>query len=213
MSSILEALKKLEDEKAGRRSGAGNIAGKVVKDGRRPKQRPVWMLPASMAAVAATAALATYIFMSGFSPRNKPGQLVAVAPPQQPQQAAVPMPPLPSAVVHTRVLPPAKSSPVARQAPIINASPRQNIETRSAGKPAPAPTPEPLPGLPALKVTGIGWQKDNADRLAIVNGRAVSEGAVIEGARVKEIFPDHVQFSFNDKTFEIPLGNISRENP
>jgi general secretion pathway protein B len=75
-------------------------------------------------------------------------------------------------------------------------------------KPIAPALPEALPAPPVLKVTGIGWQKDNADRLAIVNGKAVSEGAVVEGARVEEIFPDRVRFSFNDKAFEIPLGKI-----
>jgi general secretion pathway protein B len=78
-------------------------------------------------------------------------------------------------------------------------------------KPAALSLPAAQPGPPVLKVTGIGWQKGNADRLAIVNGRAVSEGAVVEGARVEEIFPDRVRFSFNDKTFEIPLGKIAGE--
>lgn len=203
MSSILEALKKLEDEKAGRRSGVGNIASKIVKDGRRPKQRPVWMLPASMAAVAATAALSTYIFMSVYSASNKPGQIVAPAAPQLAQPAAV----------INRVLPPPPSTHAARHATVFNALQRPQIEPRSAEKPAPAPPPETRPSLPALKVTGIGWQKGNADRLAIVNGRAVLEGAIVAGARVEEIFPDRVKFSFNDKTFEIPLGKISGENP
>ena len=219
MSSILDALKKLEDEKANRGSGTGNIAAKVVKDGRRPKQRPVWMLPASMAAAAVTAALATYIIMSGFQTSNKPGQLAAPAPPQQPQrdapQAAAPMSvtPLPSAAVRNRVVPSAPSDTIAREVPVIKAPPRPRIEHRSAEKPAPVRPPETLPKLPSLEVTGIGWQKDNAKSQAIVNGRAVSEGVVVEGARVEEIFPDRVRFSFNDKTFEIPVGKISGENP
>jgi general secretion pathway protein B len=219
MSSILEALKKLEDEKAARRSGAGNIAGKVVKAGRRPKQRPVWMLPASMAAVAAIATLATYMIMGGFSTRINPVQPAPQAPTRQPQQAApqaaapVPLPALPPAAVPKRVLPPAPSSPVPRPPALTDAPPRQRVEPRDTGKPSAPPLPAPQPGLPALKVTGIGWQKDNAERLAIVNGRAVSEGAVVEGARVEEIFPDRVRFSFNGKTFEIPLGKISGENP
>jgi general secretion pathway protein B len=219
MSSILEALKKLEDEKSSRQSGAGNIAGKVVKDGRRPKPRPVWLLPASMAAVATTAALATYIIMSSLSPSKKPGHLITPVQPLQPQQAApqaaAPIRPtaLPSANAPNKVVRSSPSPPVTSQEPVINAPPVQHIESRSIAIPAQALPTEKLPGPPALKVTGIGWQKGNADRLAIVNGRAVTEGAVVEGARVEEIFPDRVRFSFNDKTFEIPLGKISGENP
>lgn len=63
MSSILEALKKLEEEKAARQSVAGQVVGKVAKSGRRPKQQPKWILPFAMAAVASIAVLFTYLFM------------------------------------------------------------------------------------------------------------------------------------------------------
>jgi general secretion pathway protein B len=76
-----------------------------------------------------------------------------------------------------------------------------------------SPLAAALPGPPALNVTGIGWQKGNADRLAVVNGRAVSEGAVIEGARVEEIFPDRVRFSFGGKAFDVPLGKTPGGSP
>lgn len=217
MSSILEALKKLEDDKAGRRSGAGNIAAKVVKPGRRPRQRPKWLLPAGMAVVAAAAALFTYILMGGFSTRINQVQPATPAPPRQPQQAAAPsaapapLPVLPPAIVRNLDVSPSPSSSVARQAPETITPPPQQIEPPNVEKPAVPSLPEALPGPPALKITGIGWQKDNANRLAIVNGRAVTEGAVVEGARVEEIFPDRVRFSFNDRTFEIPLGKIPVE--
>jgi len=221
MSSILEALKKLEDEKAGRRSGAASIAAKVVKPGRRPGQRPKWIMPAGMAVVATAAALFTYILMGGFSTQMNPVQPAPPAPPRQLQQAAVPaevpavvpapLPVLPPAIKRKPSRPSYPSSPVAQQAPVIVAPPPQPVEPRITEKPAAPSQPEVLPGPPALKVSGIGWQKDNADRLAIVNGRAVSEGAVVEGARVVEIFPDRVSFSFKDGTFEIPLGKISGE--
>jgi general secretion pathway protein B len=217
MSSILEALKKLEDEKAGRRSGTANIAAKVVKPGRRPRQRPRWLLPAGMAVVAAAAALFTYILMGGFYTRINPAQTAPTALPRQPQQAAAPsfapapLPVLSPAAMRNQTIPPSPSTPVVKQAPVVVTSPLQPVEPRISEKPAAPSPPETLPGPPALKVTGIGWQKDNADRLAIVNGRAVSEGAVVEGARVVEIFPDRVRFSFNDRTFEIPLGKISGE--
>ncbi len=223
MSSILEALKKLEDEKAGRSSGTGNIAAKVAKPGRRPGQKPKWLLPAGMAVVAAAAALFTYILMGGFStrinslqpaqqtpPTQQPQQPPQLLQPQQPQQAAAPAV-APPVIVRNRDLVRSPSSPAVRPALVMVAPSPQPVEPTNVEKPAAPSLPAAEPGPPALKVTGIGWQKGNADRLAIVNGRAVSEGAVVEGARVEEIFPDRVRFSINDKTFEIPLGKISGE--
>jgi general secretion pathway protein B len=220
MSSILEALKKLEDEKAARQSGAGHIAGKVVKSGRRPKRRANWMLPAAMASVAAVAVLATYILMGGISPRTEktpPAPAVHGQPlsGQLPQPTAPISPTVPTAVRPSTLpaggkkpLPPSSSPVAAKQSPAADTvtHPPPAVPT-TAAQPAPLPQPAAPPALPVLKVTGIGWQKDNANRLAVVNDRPVTEGNVIEGARVEEILPDRVRFSINGRSFEVPVGN------
>jgi len=134
MSSILEALKKLEDEKAGRRSGAASIAAKVVKPGRRPGQRQKWLLPAGMTVVAVGAALFTYILMGGFSTQMNPVQPAPPTPLRQSQQATAPaavpaevtaaapvvvpapLPLLPQAIERKQSRPSSSSSPVTQQA-------------------------------------------------------------------------------------------------
>jgi general secretion pathway protein B len=218
MSSILEALKKLEDEKAARQSGAGHIAGKVVKSGRRAKQHPKWMLPAGMAAVAAVAVLATYILMGGISTRYgtpQPSPSVQRQPEsggtlQRPAPTAAPAT-IPSAAIparRKRSLPPSPATSPAREAPVPAAATRLPQEGAAVQvKPAQPLQPAAATGLPVLQVTGIGWQKDNANRLAIVNGRPVVAGNVVEGAKVEEILPDRVRFSINDRSFEIAVGN------
>jgi general secretion pathway protein B len=232
MSSILEALKKLEDEKTARLSGAGNIAGKVVKAGRRPRQRPWWLVPAGMAAVAASAVLVTYLLMSGFSTRNETARTPAVSPPLQPQQAAAPAaalapPPLPSPAVADKEIFPEKggrtASPAlpsaalsARQVSPPVATPHQQTETRKVEEPVALPPQVTKPGvsdIPALNVSGIAWQKGGAERFAMINGKPVAEGATVDGARVEEIFPDRVRFSFANRTFEVSLGKTSGAAP
>jgi len=214
MSSILEALKKLEDEKAARLSNEGHFAGKVIKTGRRRKEQPGWLLPASMAVVAAVAVLVTYIFMGGLSSRNKRHPSLVSAEPRQsaaPSAAPAPIPSFPSSAARIRALSLSPSTKAAKQAhPTESVPEKGQPESRHGEKPATAPN---SPAVPTLQVTGIGWQKDNADRLAVVNGKPVTEGAVVEGARVEEIFPDKVRFSFNNRTFEITMGKISGENP
>jgi general secretion pathway protein B len=230
MSSILEALKKLEDEKAARLSGAGNIPGKVVKAGRRPRQRPWWLVPAGMAAVAASAVLVTYLLMSGFSTRNETARAPAASAPQQPHQiaapaAAAPTSPSSPAVTDNEAFPdkrgrttsPALSPAVhpARQVSPPVTTPRQP-ETRTIEEPAAPPQQITKPGpsdIPALIVSGIAWQKGGAERFAMVNGRPVAEGATVDGARVEEIFPDRVRFSFANRTFEVSLGKTSGGTP
>jgi general secretion pathway protein B len=58
-----------------------------------------------------------------------------------------------------------------------------------------------------LSVGGIAWQESSSLRLAVVNGISVNEGSAVEGARVDEILPDRVRFSFRNEHFELPLGN------
>jgi general secretion pathway protein B len=213
MSSILEALKKLEDEKAARQSGAGHIAGKVVKSGRRAKQHPKWMLPAGMAAVAAVAVLATYILMGGISTRSGNPQ-PAPSVQRQPESGLTLQRPAPTATTaaipagRKRSLPHSPATSPAMEAPAPAAATRLPQEGAAFQvKPAPSLQPAVTPGLPVLQVTGIGWQKDNANRLAIVNGRPVVAGNVVEGAKVEEILPDRVRFSINDRSFEIAVGS------
>jgi general secretion pathway protein B len=55
-------------------------------------------------------------------------------------------------------------------------------------------------------VTGIAWQNDGQDHIAIVNGVSVSEGSTVEGTRVDKIFPDRVRFSSENGSFEVPLA-------
>ncbi len=216
MSSILEALKKLEEEKVARRGGVGNIAGKVTAGDRRTRQKPAWVAPAAMAAVAAVAVLTTYAAMGGFSIREKMVHATSeYAPPQQPATST--LQPLTTEVARTAAPPATKILPVpgrkapAASAPVTSPSPAQRPAPREE---SPSESPHvsrhaaaEAPQLPALSVTGIAWQKDNASRVAVVSGMSAVEGSVIEGALVKEILQDRVRFSFNKKEFEVLLGS------
>ena len=73
---------------------------------------------------------------------------------------------------------------------------------------APVPAVPPSPnasagGLPQLKISGIIWNGDTAKRRAVVNGSFVTEGDQIEGAKVVEILPTSVRFSYKTQVFEI----------
>jgi general secretion pathway protein B len=96
-------------------------------------------------------------------------------------------------------------------------TPRTTAPAPAVSQPAPQARPAepeqkttapaaPDAGRPSLVVSGIAWQKDGADRLAIVNGHPVGTGATIDGAVVEEILPDRVRFSRNRQPFEVLLG-------
>jgi len=238
MSSILEALKKLEDEKAARQSSNVPITGKIVKETRRPKKRPKWLLQAEMTAVAAVAVLATYLIMGGRSVPNteqkmpvneniQPAPQIPQPPVTRPQGTPAhgkqQLPPSPHPISSAFHSPPSPHS--LAKAPFSSritakSTPHEGIDGLKSQlervvpeRPAPLPKEDAKPGNPSFKVTGIGWRKDSTDRLAIVNGRPVSEGAMIEGAKVEEIFPDRVRFSLNGKSIEVPLDLLPGETP
>jgi general secretion pathway protein B len=66
--------------------------------------------------------------------------------------------------------------------------------------------PSAASAAPLFTVAGIGWRDDPASRMAMVNGSPVRVGSVVDGARVEEIFPDRVRFSYQQRSFEVQLG-------
>jgi hypothetical protein len=70
----------------------------------------------------------------------------------------------------------------------------------------PVVEPSPAKALPEIRVTGIAWQKERQASAAIVNGRPVAEGEVVDGCRVEQIYQDKVTFAGGGRTFEVPLG-------
>ena len=74
-----------------------------------------------------------------------------------------------------------------------------------ARKPAEPPSIRSTTTPPALKVTAVVWYEEPSRRFAFVNGTKVTEGGVIEGVKVVEIYPDRVRFLHNDRAFEISL--------
>jgi general secretion pathway protein B len=230
MSSILKALQKLEQEKSSRRQGAPDVAVDIAKPV-TAKQRFPWLIPAAMAGVTLMAVLITYAAMGGFSrPKLAP---VAVAPPVGTLPEKVTVSPTPAAV-SPATTPPSPSMQLSisqkRQNKEVAPAPTGTVAPKSAPltrqqvaipPQSPPQTAPPVPvkveqissaaPLPALKVTGIAWDKDSSSRLAMVNGAAVAEGGTVGGARVEEIFQDRVRFTAGEKNFEVPLGKSSAD--
>ncbi|WP_054693009.1 hypothetical protein [Geotalea toluenoxydans] len=66
MSSILKALKKVEEEKAAQRN-AMPLASDVARNRRSRKSASFWKIPAALVVVAVTAILSTFAAMGGFT--------------------------------------------------------------------------------------------------------------------------------------------------
>jgi general secretion pathway protein B len=243
MSSILKALKKLEEEQSSGRNGNADVARGILMGAPRRTGKPGWVLPVSVAGAAFAAAMLTYLMTGGAAPRNKEfsptvpmkimpkagdgtGQTEAFSPASSPRELsrkdepstpAVPKPPMDrdERIIGTTL--PSGNGPSFHLSKTPDATGRSSVEqdrVQAVSKPtahaAETVQTSQVRSLPTLKVSGIAWQKDGADRLAVVNGMPVTEGMNIGGARVEEIFQDKVRFSFEKRAFDVVVGKESQ---
>lgn len=216
MSSILKALRKLEEEKSRSREGTPDIARDILKSGPRRKAFP-WMTFASVAVLVLAFALTGYILMGKSEFPEPPPQTQAIheMPPAQSPAPAVSSSEQKNPL--QAVSAPAPPTAAARKTSTkIPAGPALSAEPKAAPEPpktAPAPRPaakEIVDPLPALTLTGIAFQEDRESRLAVINDLPVMEGTVIAGARVVEISEDRVRFNYSGRSFDVLLdGPVS----
>ncbi|HET6418771.1 MAG TPA: general secretion pathway protein GspB [Geobacteraceae bacterium] len=241
MSSILKALKKLEEEKTARRNGGTDVARGILRSRPDENRKSGWVLPVSVACSAIVAALLTYFLAGGHKQTGRedapvPPVKVAsdaggkraqvqVTAPAIPESAAHPVDtPVPATAVDSYK----KKEAVRAVAAPLPARPPVRFSEKKVAKmssdeqlpdpgsrmlqkntPVTANTPD-VHSPPALRVTGIAWNRDSSERLAVVNGMPVNEGTTIEGARVEQIMKDKVRFSFENKTFDVAVGSEMR---
>lgn len=236
MSSILKALKKLEDEKSARRPDSLRIDAEILRgESLRSTSSMSVLLVAAFLFVCGAGA--TYVYMKRetgkISVRETP--VAAVLPSERPLPAA-PAPAAAKIVAHlqknddrAQVPQPVKitapkseakhaiPSPLhaAPSKPIIKHQSVRAVKPSVTIRPAVAPTMPSAedvsrPAAPMLKVNGIAYQDGGADSVAVVNGISVSSGSVIEGAKVEDIQMDRVRFSCGGEKFEVLLGKSNR---
>lgn len=223
MSSILKALKRLEEDKAVRLDAPVDIARDILRQPRKtrhPASRQL-LVPVVGGLVVAVGAL--FLLQAWHSTRaSEPVTQAepAVSQPQPPPSPAVaPIEvranALPAVsgepeIVEVQMSPPPVAAAVERAARPAGAAagavaPPKALVPPPDAKPAPAATVEQA-ALPPLAVSGIAFQTEREARLAVVNDLPVMEGTLIEGARVEEILADRVRFAWEGGTFEVLLG-------
>lgn len=223
MSSILKALKRLEEDKAERLDVPVDIARDILRQPRKTRHsapRQLLVLAVGGVVVAAGALFLLYEWFSikASEPMTK-AEYVVMQPESPPPPAIAPVeakPIIPPAVlsepeiVEVQMAPP----PVARpKEPVVRAAAPAARATVAPKKPVPQASTKPVPAatveqaaLPRLVVSGIAFQPEREARLAVVNDLPVMEGTLIEGAQVEEILADRVRFSWKGGNFEVLLG-------
>lgn len=201
MSSILKALRRLEEERARKSHAAPEIAASLLRSGVRRRSPSPWIWPAVITAVAALAAALLW----SWRPAPLANQIVTpIASP----------PTISRAVTAGRggeiiieevmdqrrpvLLPPVHSQVVSVPAPLpveIN-QPPQGAET---GISTPSKTNKPATAFIEKRqnpvVSAIAWQEDSSARMAVVDGLPVMTGESVGTARVQEILRDHILFT------------------
>lgn len=213
MSSILKALKRLEEDKAERLDAPVDIARDILRQPRNTRHPAPWKLLVPVVGGVVVVAGGLFLLDQWHSTRaSEPVAQAepAVSPPPPPAVAPIevrtivpPAVPGEPEIVEVQMSPP----PVARPkepAARATAAPKAPVVQPDA-KPVPAATVEQA-ALPPLAVSGIAFQTEREARLAVVNDLPVMEGTLIEGARVEEILADRVRFAWEGGTFEVLLG-------
>ena len=228
MSSILKALKKLENEKTVRTPHSLKIDTDILKTADSSRRFSPYSLALLFLLVfGGGAAVALYFIKDTKAPQETATSQPVTA--VKTLQAKVPPPVIKSET------PPAEIVVVpARKEPSVEVSRTQHNKPPAAGKAARAidkRAPKaavagisdvrkeadgaekgtaPAAAVPSLRVNGIAFQNSGSDSMAIVNGIPVSHGSVIEGTTVEEVRKDRVLFQRNGEKFEIMLGQSNR---
>jgi len=201
MSLILDALRKMEQDRKTRRQTGQDIRPEVLSYRGRPRhENQRTLVPLLVAALLIVAGISTGLLLS----RDR-------SIPETSRDEHV----LPTVNAPVTVQPPPPAAPLATAPPAVVQAPPPPVRTETAAlQPPVSPTP-PIPAalpvaapaepasIPAITVSGIAWQDERQLRRAVINGMLVAEGADVAGATVVEIKENRVRFSRGGRLFEI----------
>ncbi len=126
---------------------------------------------------------------------------------QIPVRARKPAAPLAQSEIHETK---AKQNVAAKETDLPAEQPRLPAEPSRQPSEKPRASAEPsapasAKALPTMNISAIVWYEEPSKRFAMINGLIVMEGAVIEGMKVEEIFPDRVRFLHQTQHLEIHI--------
>lgn len=219
MSSILKALKKVEDDKATHRPEELKIDAEILRGSNTPRL-PVTLIVVSSLLLLVGGSGATYLYMK----RDKVIENVNLKPLASNKVTSID-------ITRTVITPPAQQEAV-RQNEVDQLDARKPLKSvkhsvavvKSVKPDIPVKGDVPpknsqsiipqqsstVQAVPILRVNGIAFQNNSADSMAIINGAPASAGSIIDGATVEEIKRDKVLFKHNGERFEVQLGQSNR---
>lgn len=216
MSLILDALKKLEREKAAQSNKTSDIAASILEQKPVVRSRRPMVLIGAIALTAAVSMAGMYI---AFLMNSKPAPLSAaapLAPVPQPATGTAPLAPAPqqatgAAPAETAAPQPAAAGPVkapaaVKESPVKEKAGPAKPKLGEPEKKASSPPPGTTPARPDFIISAIIWYEESSERKAVVDGKSLREGDIIDGWRVQQIYPSRVIFVKDGKPFEVNMN-------
>lgn len=224
MSFILDALKKLEQEKAARRGGDIRISDEIVREKRQGIRKARRSVPVSVVLVALGLVLllgASGAFLWLKHGAGDQSKVVATGPEQTLPAAPKISEASQGTILAEPVVPEVRpmADKAAEPSPLPVEAKRTSRREWNEAKTLPMPDLKAGPTQPSgelsssggsgPKVSGIAWQDAPAARRAVINGDLVQEGAQVDGATVEEIMPSRVLFSSGSRRFTVSISGPS----
>jgi len=206
MSSILKALRRLEEERARKSQVAPEIAASLLRSGSRRRQSVAWIWPTVFALVTLMFAVLLWLWRPAARPNliNSPAPLAVTLSTPLPVGRGGEV--IIEEVIDQRrpvLLPPVESPLPAKILPVkVNPPPEPKVENPSAlNKPPAFPNPERQQPI----VSAIAWQDDSSARMAVVDGLPVMTGEFVAAAKVVEIQRDRILFEEDGVRFIVRM--------
>jgi general secretion pathway protein B len=219
MSSILKALRKIEEEKRVARPAAPDLR---VDQGLRPVRAKQYR-PLLVGVVLGAFIVGLFSFwLSGNAdlvvkeasqpsesvPSTIPSRALPDKPTVKTANSEVSLSPVPKPVVRQRAV--VTSQPVAKpekKLPVVDLATQADMPTAVPIVPSPVVSAV-LPEGVSLFVTEIFWQESNSDSMAVVNDLPVMVGTHVDSAVVDGIRKEQVIFKIDGKLYIVGLSSI-----
>lgn len=198
MSLILDALRKMEQERRAKRQDSAALRSEVLsyRGASSNSHRPRVLTYSASVLILIAAGGGGYFFMSTKeSPPQKLTPLVQISPAANGPAAMPPIlaPVMPNAVppvAAPEILPAKAALKIVSPAPT---PPRKQTQAAVAQK----------NGVNGITLSGVAWQEERHLRRAVINGFLMEEGGEVQGAKIVEIRENGVRFNKGGELFEV----------
>jgi len=200
MSSILKALRKLEEEKAALGEGGVDIARDILKRSAHKQERNIFWPLVSVSLLLLLAGGTAYFWL-GYPQPAANLHKIKIAPAKSLIEKSSTQD---GSVVASAVVRPKEAQALAAPGSVPLAQIPQQERTTPPSVHVEPQAIHPN-GSPFLKLTGIAYRDKSTERIAIINDLPVMQGTSIEGAQIVEILPDRVVLSSKGVEFTLKL--------